>query len=200
MGFKIAIVSDAIYPYNKGGKEKRIHELSTRLTDEGYEVHIYTMNWWGGDKCICEDGVYLHGVCGVKDLYTPSGRRSIFQALYFSFHMFFPLFKQNFDLVDVDQMPYLPIFPVSIYCMLRHIPLVVTWHEVWGDYWYRYMGWAGFFGKTIEKICSRLTNNNVAVSETTKSMIMELGVKKKVHVIPNGVDIQEIQKIKPSEE
>lgn len=40
---KIAMVSDAIYPYNKGGKERKIYEIATRIAAKGHEVHIYTM-------------------------------------------------------------------------------------------------------------------------------------------------------------
>jgi glycosyltransferase involved in cell wall biosynthesis len=41
---KIVFVSDAIYPYMKGGKEKRLHEITTRLARMGHDVHIYTMH------------------------------------------------------------------------------------------------------------------------------------------------------------
>ena len=43
---KIAFVSDAIYPYNKGGKEKRIYEISTRLAKRSHNVHVFCMKWW----------------------------------------------------------------------------------------------------------------------------------------------------------
>ena len=32
---RVAIVSDAIYPYNKGGKEVRYYEISRRLAASG---------------------------------------------------------------------------------------------------------------------------------------------------------------------
>ena len=37
---KLAFVYDAIYPYVKGGAEKRNYELCRRLAKQGYEVHI----------------------------------------------------------------------------------------------------------------------------------------------------------------
>ncbi len=43
----------------------------------------------------------------------------------------------------------------------------MTWHEVWGDYWYEYMGRPGFFGKLIEKISVRLPDRIIAVSDRT---------------------------------
>src|SRR5688572_4712282 len=97
----IAIVSDAIYPYNKGGKEKRIFEISTRLAKAGHEVHIYCMKWWGADRRLSppasaarqgrnaqpindnhrmENGVHLHAISPLYPLYSGQ-RRSIKQAL-----------------------------------------------------------------------------------------------------------------------
>ena len=43
----VALVSDAIYPYFRGGKELRYHELSTRLSQRA-DVHVFTMKWWDG--------------------------------------------------------------------------------------------------------------------------------------------------------
>ena len=37
---KIAFVYDVIYPYVKGGVEKRIRELAVRLSARGHDVHI----------------------------------------------------------------------------------------------------------------------------------------------------------------
>ena len=30
---------------------------------------------------------------------------------------------------------------------MRKTPLVITWHEVWGDYWYDYLGIGNDLGK-----------------------------------------------------
>ena len=37
---KIAYVYDAVYPWIKGGAEKRIYEISKRLVERGHEVHL----------------------------------------------------------------------------------------------------------------------------------------------------------------
>src|SRR5437667_5889404 len=92
---KIALVSDAIYPYNKGGKEKRIYEISTRLAKAGHEVHIYCMKWWKGkSNQRIENGVYLHAISPLYPLYSGQ-RRSIRQALLFSLACF-KLIKEDF--------------------------------------------------------------------------------------------------------
>jgi len=38
---KIAYIYDAVYPWIKGGGEKRIYEIGKRLADKGHEVHWY---------------------------------------------------------------------------------------------------------------------------------------------------------------
>ena len=38
---KLAYIYDAVYPWVKGGAEKRIYEIGKRLSDKGHEVHWY---------------------------------------------------------------------------------------------------------------------------------------------------------------
>ena len=49
---KIALVYDAIYPYIKGGAEKRFYEIAKRLSKKGHQMHLYGMKLWEGDKVI----------------------------------------------------------------------------------------------------------------------------------------------------
>ncbi len=73
---RIAYVFDAVYPFVKGGVERRIWEVSRRLADKGHDVHIYGMKYWTGEDTISREGVSLHGVCRPRELYS-GGRRSI---------------------------------------------------------------------------------------------------------------------------
>ncbi len=41
---KIAFIYDAVYPWIKGGAEKRIYEIGRRLADK-HEVHWYGIRW-----------------------------------------------------------------------------------------------------------------------------------------------------------
>ncbi|MEI8331862.1 MAG: glycosyltransferase [Methanomicrobiales archaeon] len=78
--------------------------------------------------------------------------------------------------------------------------LVITWHEVWGDYCFTYLGFAGVFGKFIEWLASRLTSAMVAVSATTANDLMTLNCQKNVRIIQNGVDLKRIDTILPHQE
>jgi L-malate glycosyltransferase len=199
---KVALVYDAIYPYIKGGGEKRFFEIGKRLSKRNCEVHFYGMNLWGGKKVIEKDGMYYHGICENLPLYTEDKRRSISQSLSFGISSF-KLIKEDFDVIDCCGFPYFSLFPAKLACLIKGKPLNATWHEVWGkEYWRKYLGWKGIFGYWIEKLASKLPNKIIAVSEDTKrKLIKTLRVsKKKIIVIPNGINHNEIQSIKPSKE
>ncbi|QQR51816.1 hypothetical protein IPG36_04320 [bacterium] len=106
---RLAIVSDAIYPFTRGGKELRIHALSQQLAKSNLDVHIYTMKWWSGTNTLQQDGVTLHAICPKIALYTKSGRRSIWQGIVFAVTTL-RLLTVKFDVLEVDHMPIIPLF------------------------------------------------------------------------------------------
>ncbi|NYT02049.1 MAG: glycosyltransferase family 4 protein [Methanosarcinales archaeon] len=194
---KIAYLYDAVYPWVKGGAEARIYQLSRRLQARGHQVHIYGMKWWPGEAVREMDGVTLHGICPPVDLYV-HGRRSVREALYFAGKVLTSL-EGGYDVIDCQEFPYLPCFPARLRAGMGGSELVVTWHEVWGDYWYRYLGRWGMLGKAAELCLSRLCRNNVAVSSRTCQHLVALGARE-VEVIPNGIDRREIEEVVASDE
>jgi len=195
---KIAYVYDAVYPWVKGGAEKRIYEISRRLVERGHEVHWFGIKWWDGEKDIVKDGIYLHGIGKWDNLYV-DGRRSILEGLYFGLKTLTGL-RGDFDVIDCQEFPYFPCFSAKVYSIVKGSVLVITWHEVWDDYWYGYLGKKGFFGRVIEMMTSRLTSRTIAVSERTKNDLECLGVREEIKIIPNGIDFERIKKIKASKE
>ncbi|AYK14296.1 MAG: glycosyltransferase family 4 protein [Methanosarcina flavescens] len=194
---KIAFVYDAVYPWVKGGAEMRIHELGKRLLDRGHEVHIFGIKWWEGEDTFEYEGIILHGVCKARNLYV-NGRRSISEAIIFAAKLFPELRKENFDLIDVSVFPYFSCFTAKAVSVLKKTRLVLTWHEVWDDYWYEYLGKAGFFGWIVEKMTSKLSENNIAVSGWTKDRLEALGVpRERITVISNGIDLKRVSEIEP---
>jgi len=191
---KVAYVYDAVYPWVKGGVEKRIYEISKRLVQKGHEVHWYGLKWWHGPKDVEYDGVYLHGVGEWGELYT-DGRRSIREGLYFGWKILREL-KDDFDVIDCQEFPYFPCFSAKL--RSSDSRFFITWHEVWGDYWFDYLGKKGFFGWLVERLTFKLTSNNIAVSEKTKRDLEKMGVNC-VGVIPNGIDFEWIQGVEEGE-
>ena len=196
---RIYFVSDSIYPYNKGGKEKRLYELSTRLASMGHDVHICTMHWWKSlDKHRVENGVTLHSISRNYDMYS-SNRRSIKQGLLFGLACF-KLLGKKFDVIDVDHMPFFPIFSTWLVCVLMHKKLYATWHEALKrSDWIDYMGISGNVAALIERISIRLPYRITATSTQTAALIKsELKRSTKVSMVPSGVDIKLIAGVKPS--
>lgn len=194
---KIAFIYDCMCHWVIGGGEKRIYEIGKRLVAKGHEVHLFGIKWWNGSDIIENEGMTLHGVCGPMELYV-GGRRSISEAIIFSIKLLPHLYKEKFDIIDVTAFPYFSVFAVKLISLVKRTPMVVTWHEVWRDYWYEYLGWKGFFGKLIENIVSKL-GKSIAVSQMTKKNLESLGLKDKdISIIPNGIDLKRISDIIPN--
>ena len=195
---KIALVYDAIYPYIKGGGERRFYEFGVRLAASGYEVHWYGMKLWDGPNTIEHNGIILHGLCKARPLYTKSGRRSISQALIFGLSSFKLVFA-DFDTIDCCGFPYFSLFPAKLAALIRRKPLFATWHEVWGKkYWREYLGAGGIFGFWVERVAAKLPNQIIATSQHTADLLQtELKVKQST-IIVNGVDMDAIASLQPA--
>lgn len=196
---RIAIVSDAVYPFNKGGKEKRIFEITTRLAADGYDVTIYCMQWWKGEKKIVRDGVTLHAISPYYPLYA-GNRRSIKEAIFFALYCL-KLLNKEFDVIEVDHMPHLVLFTVKLVCVLKRKQMIVIWNEVWGkEYWRNYLGMiGGTIAYIIEKISVLLPSTIISISPHTTNALREtLHAKQEIVTVPVGVDSHAIQEIAPS--
>ncbi|MEM2085835.1 MAG: glycosyltransferase family 4 protein [Archaeoglobaceae archaeon] len=187
---EIVYVYDAVFPWVKGGVEKRIYEVGRRLVKEGFRVKWLCVGWWGKEKENL-DGIELIPVCKALKLYS-GDRRSIRSAFIFAMSLLKKA-RIKADLIDCQVFPYLSVFP-----FVRRKDLVLTWHEFWGNYWDDYLGKIGFFGKYIEKIVASLDRKMIAVSETTARAVRGLGVKE-VEVIPNGIDFDFISSVEEVE-
>ena len=192
----IAMVTDAVHPYHRGGKEMRYHELSRRLADYA-DVHIYTMNWWNGPPVRSDDKVTFHAISRFRPLYNED-RRSMGQALFFALACV-RIIRYRFDVLEADHMPYFQIFVLRLIASLKRKRLVVTWHEVWGKaYWSEYLGGAGALAWFVEWLAMRLPNEIIAASPQTGERLRAiLGPRAVITVAPNGIDLDAIQAAVP---
>jgi glycosyltransferase involved in cell wall biosynthesis len=184
----IALVTDAVGPWHRGGKEQRYTELARRLAERA-EVHVYTMKWWPGGEVHHRGAVTYHAICPHRPLYSGE-RRSIRQALLFAVCCLRLLFA-TFDVIEADHMPYLQLFPLRLVASVKRRRLVVTWHECWGpDYWRSYLGQPGRLGWLVESIAMRLPDAIIAASPQTAERLSEF-TRRHVPVVvaPNGIDL-----------
>lgn len=193
---RIAYVYDAVYPWVKGGAEKRIYELATRLAARGHDVHWYCIGWWldqRDQRTVDHDGITLHAVCEPQELYV-DGRRSIREALWFAARLFPALDGAKYDVVDCQCFPYFPCFPAKLRTLTSRSNFVITWHEVWGDYWYEYLGHLAPFGKLTERVTARTPQHPIAISSITADRLTAIGsVRKTIKVVPNGINVEQIR-------
>lgn len=194
----VAMVSDAIYPYHRGGKEIRYHELARRLAERA-DIHVYTMHWWQGPRERTEGSVTFHAISRLHALYTRN-RRSVSQAVFFALACF-RLLATDFDVLEADHIPYFQVIVLRAVATLKRRPLVVTWHEVWGRaYWRQYLGRAGLAAWLVESLVMRLPDHIIAASPQTAERLRVLGVYRgPITDAPNGIDLDAIRNIYPDE-
>lgn len=195
---RIAFVSDAIHPFNSGGKETRLREVSSRLAGRGHDVHIYTMRWWADGAPTTEvDGVTVHALCALHPLYR-NDRRSTRQALLFGLATL-RMVREHFDVMDVDHMPFFPLFSARLVCSLRRRPLLGTWHEVWGPtYWRTYLGRAGVLGALSERLAFGMPDRIISNSPHTTARLVGQHARRPITTIALGIDADHIASVAPA--
>jgi L-malate glycosyltransferase len=199
---KIAFVYDGLYPFVNGGAERRYHEIAARLA-ERHEVHTISWRHWGADQPPEADGVHRHGVGAPPLLYGADGRRTVREAAAFAWRVVPHLLANRYDVIDCSATPYLPVYSVWLAARLRRTPLVVTWHEVWGEYWREYLQDRPLVGRVAmraEAHTRPLGDVAVAVSSFTARRLATLGGGPPIDVIPNGVDVAQIDATAPAAE
>lgn len=196
---RIAVVTDAIAPFHRGGKELRYREVTRRLVKYA-DVDVYTMRWWDGPAECNTDGLRLRAISACRPLYAGQ-RRSLVQAVLFAVGCLRLLFRR-YDVVEADHMPYLPLYVLRLVTWVRRKPLVATWHEVWGPaYWRSYLGAPGRVGWAIERIAMRLPDRIIAASHATAERLRTyVGDRVEVTVAPNGIDLPLARQVQPRDE
>jgi glycosyltransferase involved in cell wall biosynthesis len=104
------------------------------------------------------------------------------------------LLTRDFDVIEADHMPYLQLLPLRIVAWLKRVPLVITWHEVWGkDGWRSYIGRMGFAAALVERVCIQLPDTIVAASFGTAEKLVNMGAKRqRIFVVPNALDLEHL--------
>jgi glycosyltransferase involved in cell wall biosynthesis len=192
----VALVTDAIYPYFRGGKELRYHELAARLSRRA-DVHVFTMNWWDGPPTRQEGHVTFHAVSRLYTMYA-GDRRSFREAIFFALGCL-RLLWFRFDVLEADQFPNFHILTLRVVTWIKRKPLTVTWHEVWGrDYWCKYLGRAGEIAWFVEWLSMRVPDRLIAASDQTAARLRGvLGDRALISVVPNGIDLDGIRNSYP---
>jgi len=187
---KVVIVSDALAPWHKGGKEERYEQLAKHFQSDDIEIVFATMRWWQG-----KDPQGYVSICPKISMYNSDGGRSVWQSFRFAIASF-KVYKLKPDLIECDQIPFLQIFSLWFVAKLRIIPMTVTWHEVWGiQYWQEYAPKIARIAAICEKLTMRLPDRIIANSEFTANRLRAFGVtNNRLEVIENKLDFEFMKK------
>ncbi|MFA9504395.1 glycosyltransferase family 4 protein [Natrinema sp. H-ect1] len=199
---RVAFVSNVVFPFVKGGAEKRIYEIGIRLVNRGHDVTVYGRHFWDGPKEIGYDGMTLRATAPEYDLYEGE-RRSITEAIDFSARLVPTLRKHvdEHDLVVASVFPYFPVLAAKLDTLGMDVPLAVTWHEVWGSYWEEYLGRLAPFGKSVEYVTANTPHYPIAVSSVTADRLTEIGPSRdEIEVVPNGIDLDQIESTRSADD
>jgi glycosyltransferase involved in cell wall biosynthesis len=192
---RVAIVSDAAYPFTKGGAEMRYHALALQLVAWGHRVDWYTMRHWEGQRVLVMDGIRYVGICRRLSFYS-GGRRSILEPVVFGLACLRLLgLAERYDVVDCSQHPFFSVPAMGLVAKRWHSALVVSWYETWDAHWLTYLGWWGFVGRWVERWCAWVPQCLIVVSEQALARLRSARIQTKhaVHV-PLGIELDRIQR------
>ena len=177
---KILFILEYYHPHI-GGVETLFKTLVDQLTASGHQVTIITQR-------------FKADLPTVEKIGTCTIRRYTFVNRYvFTIMAFFPALRYAFNHQLIHTTSYNAGFPAFFAGLFSRKKVIITFHEYWGDLWFR-LPFMGGFQKRLhfwfEKILARLPFTRfVADSDSTKSTLAQAGVpEKKLDRIYCGLD------------
>lgn len=166
---RICLVYDCLFPYTVGGAERWYRNLGERLAAEGHEVTYITLRQWPrGDRGEVQ-GVRVVSVGPRMGLYGEGGQRRILPPLVFGLGVLAHLLRhgRRYDVVHTASFPYFSLLAAALVRPLGRFRLVVDWHEVWSDgYWKEYLGAiGGRVGHSVQALCLRVPQHAFCFSK-----------------------------------
>ena len=197
-GLRIALAYDARYPDQVGGAERRYHEIGMRLS-ERHQVDYIT---WAPRKQHEEEGGYrIRSLGPAPELYGADGKRTVREAMRFAVRLLPVLARGGYDVVDCSATPYVPLYASWLATRVSRTPLVVTWHEFWGDHWLSYLAHRPLVARAarqLERAGPLMGDVIVPVSHfTARRMGIADEEHERVRIVGNGVDIEAVERARP---
>lgn len=195
---KILYITE-IYPDPKrglgvwGGGERQFYAISKRVAGRGHDVTILTCRFPGQPAEDVVDGVKIHRIGLSRDPKTGGARKAVLPIFSYILKTAKQAIKLAPNLIHCNT--YFPVYPGGMAAHSLGIPLVVTFHDIYGlKGWVesqRSVAW-GFLGHLATTVAAGIPHKKViAVSPQCKQKLIDIGVKEeKITVIPNGVDLK----------
>ncbi len=200
---RILYFTQLFYPVLFGGGEYIFYQWAKDLSKKGHQVFVITQRLENTSPHETVNGIEIFRVGSPVKLSgtLPIGITSNLSFLISSFFKGIDIVKKNkIDLIHSNT--YIPVFAAHLCSKLTNRPHIVTMHDVYysakDNFW---KSWSkqekispvsGILGPIIEKLIAKLSVTFHTVSEQSKQdMQSSLGIKKKIMVIPNGIDLDE---------
>jgi len=195
---RVAIFSDLFYPYLLGGGENRYFEVAKHLASRGDEVKLITTSLQGQQKC----QEVSNGRIKIFRLGLPHHPITYRALLPIAGYVFSSALNhslvQDCDLFDLNT--YASALVGKFIAFSKKKPCVITFHDVFTPRWLvRHRFYLATLGTLAENALAQIHKHGhfITVSKATRDkMVRFLKIPPdRIHVIPNGVDFQNISKI-----
>ena len=183
---RICVVYDCLYPYTVGGAERWYRNLARRLAEQGHEVTYLTRRQWPAGSEPDFSGVRVLAVVPEMELYA-GGRRRIGPPLIFGLGTLWHLLRnrRRYDVVHTASFPYFSLLAAGAIRPLSRYRLVVDWHEIWSDaYWREYLGPVrGGIGRLVQRLCLRIPQRAFCFSKLHERRLRDKGLRGSITVL-----------------
>ncbi len=182
---KILFILENHYP-NIGGVETLFKTLTEELVKKGFEVTVLT-NKFSKKLAPTEilNGVHIR-------------RLSLFNRYLFTFLAFIPAIKHARSHDIIHTTSYNAAIPAYIAQLLTRKKTIITFHEVWGQLWFK-LPYMNKFSLSLHYLFEQFIlklgfHKFIAVSDSTKNALIQSGINnKKIEVIHNGIDYNQFK-------
>ncbi len=183
---RVCLVYDCLYPYTVGGAERTYRHLAERVALAGHEITYATLRQWDRGTAVELEGVRVVAVGPRMALYA-GDRRRILPPLVFGAGMLWHLLVhgRRYDVVHTASFPFFSLLAAAAVRPLYGYRLVVDWHEVWSDsYWRSYLGpIGGFIGRRVQRRCARLRQRAFCRAQMHVERLRALGMRGELTVL-----------------
>lgn len=189
---KIAFFTDTYYP-DLNGVSISVDNYATELRKKGHKVYIFAPKIKGKYKDEDMDLIRLPSIRIISkvepEIYSP--------LLWFN-KQFRQMFSRNFDIIHAHGNGPYSLLGYSI-AKIKKIPFVMTFHTIHTNYTHYIFNGKLIKPKMVEYAFKVFANRCKVVFVPSKKMALELikyGVRKKIHITPNFLDIKKFKNLK----
>ena len=177
---KILFVLENYYP-NVGGVETLFKTLLEELASQGHEISLVTTR-------LSKDAPFKEELGNLRIYRYPFSNR-----YFFTFFALFPIMRHAKSADFVHTTSYNAGLPAFFAAKFLGKKCIITFHEVWGDLWFKLPYMSGFsrhLHHAFEQFLLKLPFDHfIGVSESTAEQLENAGVaKKRILVNYNGLD------------